>query len=351
VVSRPVPKASLASATGPTLLVTMHVMRNEKSNFAGASACTVPAMGVEASTSQSFPPVSLCVPASRCSYHPGAFLCMPPTRTNFEIGFRIAVRNALQTLLSEKHLYQRIKVDASFIEGGAKSYLASVARRDFTGGKVRLNSGGASNQNSPADRLKEAGQPGRDLLYIFNWFPIAHHTSPIQLGEIDIEVVLPTIMTYCDACKGRWPFKAVEGLCHTQTDPQFISRQYFTFGYECQKCSGAPVRYLVHRQGDVMTNVGRHPFEKVVVPPQIPRSGEKHFSAALIAFQTGQFLPAIFMLRVFIEQFWLLHPEVRRLKKGQEVAHGRSNGQSLRKLASEASAIGLPFARPCLCRT
>jgi hypothetical protein len=48
---------------------------------------------------------------------------------------------------------------------------------------------------------------------------------------------------------------------------------------------------------------GRSPIEHVELPNFIPKEEKKWFRDALIAFQTGKVLAALFYLRTFIEQF------------------------------------------------
>jgi hypothetical protein len=49
---------------------------------------------------------------------------------------------------------------------------------------------------------------------------------------------------------------------------------------------------------------GRAPIEHVLVPNVIPKNAAGFFKDALIAYQSGQTLAALFLLRTLIEQ-WL----------------------------------------------
>jgi hypothetical protein len=44
-------------------------------------------------------------------------------------------------------------------------------------------------------------------------------------------------------------------------------------------------------------------MELVIVPKVIPKEVQKYYSNAVVAFQSGQILAALFLLRVLIEQF------------------------------------------------
>ena len=60
--------------------------------------------------------------------------------------------------------------------------------------------------------------------------------------------------------------------------------------------------FLVKRSGPKIQLVGRSEFEQVQVSDSIPKKFRHLYSQAMIAFQSGQVLPALFMLRTLIEQ-------------------------------------------------
>jgi hypothetical protein len=60
---------------------------------------------------------------------------------------------------------------------------------------------------------------------------------------------------------------------------------------------------LVRRVNLKLTLCGRAPMEHVGVPAFIPKNQQRHFADAIVAYQAGQVLPALFMLRTTIEQF------------------------------------------------
>ena len=59
---------------------------------------------------------------------------------------------------------------------------------------------------------------------------------------------------------------------------------------------------MVARNGRKIQLVGRSEFENVKVPSSIPKEQKVFYSQALIAFNCGQVLPALFLLRTLIEQ-------------------------------------------------
>jgi DNA-binding GntR family transcriptional regulator len=60
---------------------------------------------------------------------------------------------------------------------------------------------------------------------------------------------------------------------------------------------------MIRREQLKLTIVGRSPIEHVDVPQVIPKNQRKYFGGAVVAAQSGQTLPALFMLRTFLEQF------------------------------------------------
>ena len=73
--------------------------------------------------------------------------------------------------------------------------------------------------------------------------------------------------------------------------------------YQCQSCEGLPEGFLVRRTSWELQLHGRSPIEGVEVPKYIPKPEYNLFRDALIAFNTGKVLAALFYLRSFIEQF------------------------------------------------
>lgn len=92
--------------------------------------------------------------------------------------------------------------------------------------------------------------------------------------------------------------------------PEFIERyispnmvQIFFFPYQCQRCKGEPVIFMVRRQGLKLQLVGRSHFEEVVIPVFFPSEESHYYKNAVIAHNTGNPLAGILYLRTFIEQY------------------------------------------------
>lgn len=214
---------------------------------------------------------------------------------NFFPPFHENVQKAIAELLSDKHLYQSVRINVDFVEEIAP--IAAVS------GPFRVNQA-----NLPALINKLKGQ-GSSLFESCEWVPDVHEVPAFFGMDLEyhgkmVPIQLPTILTECHTCKTRWPFNPVPNGSSTQAGKSQNGNQWFLFSYECQTCKGEPVRFLVRRQKQKLTLCGRDPMEPITVPDVIPRDQRDRFGNAIIAYQSGQILSAIFGLRVFIEQHW-----------------------------------------------
>jgi hypothetical protein len=62
-------------------------------------------------------------------------------------------------------------------------------------------------------------------------------------------------------------------------------------------------------------------------PKVLPKGVSRYFGNAQIAHHAGQTLAGLFLLRVFIEQFWRTNPEVKKLVEAQPKATGDEQGR------------------------
>lgn len=140
-------------------------------------------------------------------------------------------------------------------------------------------------------------------------------SNPAELiiaSPIFIPIVPLTIKIYCHKCEEMDPFNIVDGLdvfSDVQRYGHFTNiggradQQIFVLKYQCQNCKTRPVVFLIQRDGLKISLTGREPMEMVLVPKFIPKEVEKYYSGAMIAYNSGQILPAKFMFRVFLEQY------------------------------------------------
>jgi hypothetical protein len=81
--------------------------------------------------------------------------------------------------------------------------------------------------------------------------------------------------------------------------------QAFSLGFRCHGCQEFAVDFLVIRKVLKLTIAGRWPVETTPIPNHVPKECKKHYSNALVASNAGQVLAGIFLLRTFIEQYWV----------------------------------------------
>jgi hypothetical protein len=228
-----------------------------------------------------------------------------------------AVVKAFKQLLSEKHLYQYVEVDISFIP--------TVAKTVFKGMSPAILS---SERTVKRSTLEDVMQYCIGQTTVF-WFPNGITTNGIPgyaSGFTPLEFDLPTINTFCDECQERPPFNPVPESSFWNCETK--QNELFLLGYQCQQCKGQPVRFLVRREGLKIRLAGRYPLEILQTPKMLPKSVSKYYSNAIIAHHAGQTLAGLFLLRVFIEQFWKTVPAVSELFGRQPKATGDEQGDA-----------------------
>lgn len=202
------------------------------------------------------------------------------------------IATSLRSLLGGKHLYQGVVIDRGTLQSNATKKFA------------KLN----------PDLLQRAIDEALNA----NWSPYdeiaAQRPSYGESGEAAlpprISFLVDAIKTACAECREITPFnlKDVFDTYH-QGDRRWRpiealqGQQEFVFMFECQSCRRDPDVFLVRRRGLRLTLCGRSPMELVLVPQFIPKTVQRYYSSAVVAFQSGQILAALFLLRVVIEQF------------------------------------------------
>jgi hypothetical protein len=118
--------------------------------------------------------------------------------------------------------------------------------------------------------------------------------------------------------------------------------QFFLLSYQCQQCKGVPVRFLVRRIKTRLQLTGRDPLEVLPVPSFLPKSVRKYYSDARIARHAGHTLSGLFLLRVFIEQYWKGVPAVQDLLKQDNRATGEKQGDAYQPTLEESFKSKFP---------
>jgi hypothetical protein len=221
---------------------------------------------------------------------------------------------ALKRLLCEKHLYQGIEVDLR--------PLLAVSERIA----MEQSSPGSSGYGaSPPSTVKELAESDESCAKM-PWVIDNCEAQGLDAELLTVRFDLPSINTYCDACRSRPPYNPIVRQSITVVDRRSPVNQWYNLAFECQQCKGMPVRFLVRREGLKLRLCGRDPIEAVPVPSFLPKAQSKFYSDAQIAHHAGQTLAGIFLLRTFVEQFWRTLPEVQELLKKQPRATGEEQG-------------------------
>jgi hypothetical protein len=220
---------------------------------------------------------------------------------NLEDSLAENASKALGELLSNKHLYQRTKVSVEFLD-------AEFARRlsDY-GEEPESPYGPPSLEECRADLERWTTCQWSLVLPDQNY---CHQYATIGSAKDVLGVFLPTIKTVCanPRCKERAPFNPVS--CSVSRNNGVEHEQCFHLEYQCQSCKGPNVHFLVRRSNAKLTLCGRSPIEVVEIDKAIPKENSGFFRDAVIAHNSGQTLAGLFLLRVFVEQFWKSVPDV-----------------------------------------
>jgi len=229
----------------------------------------------------------------------------------FRYQFNSFVAECLKQLLETKHLYQKISIAPDEVRANLSTKLAAIAgeREEFD----RLIRHYTDERFTIADRQLFSQHPSRPLL----------------------SLIVQNAKLFCSKCNAREAFRPVWFSEITnellQRDPEQENFkisfgktfQLFYLVYQCQRCQGVPEVFLIKRDEVDLLLEGRSPIEHVEIPNYIPKHERNWFRDAVIAFQTGKILAALFYLRTFIEQFARRKTNLKDEKKtGDEIMAG-----------------------------
>jgi hypothetical protein len=236
-----------------------------------------------------------------------------------EIQFR------LKELLEQKHLYQSVRIDVS----GAQKIIDNIeSSPQVAQAKKRANapalgsSGSAPRSMVVALSIQKYRNGMMDTMnamlgafWTFRTDACTQYPSQVTeaKNENPTEFVLPTIRVTCIQCDAITPphnsgfrgqseeFKSISFF--REKNGERIPCQTLLFPYQCQSCKKEPLVFLVHRDGLKLTLAGRSHFEIVPVPKSIPKTEKEYYSDAVVAYNTGNVLAGLFLLRTLIEQY------------------------------------------------
>lgn len=199
----------------------------------------------------------------------------------------LAIQAAFQELLNTRHLYQSVNVKWEDIEPRIE--------RGYPIGDNWIN-------------------VAYEMLFRDPW--IFENEEPPPSTRRVVRLSMPLISALCERCKRRQPHNP----CGAKESPfSLFPTQVFCVPLQCQGCKSPAVVFLVTRrttpQGAKLQLTGRSNFERIEIPDFIPKRQEEFYSQAVVASNSGQALPALFMLRTLIEQYM-------RAETGNEEARG-----------------------------
>jgi len=256
---------------------------------------------------------------------------------------RLEILQRIKELLEEKHLYQVVRIDTTqiqkMIDDADKSpeMKAEESRllrltRVSSGPGMPLKSQIANALNRHRQKMRDSAQAILDNYWTFST-DICDQLQTETEGKtsnLNTHFILPTISVACEQCDAILPahnsgFRGQEQDIQTVSWPvlkngQVMFCQTFVFPYHCQSCKNEPLIFLVHRTGTKLMLVGRNHFEAVQVPNTIPQKESTYFSGAIVAYNTGNILAGLFLLRTMIEQYMRRLLVVTGKKTGDELA-------------------------------
>lgn len=198
------------------------------------------------------------------------------------------IERAFQELINDKHLYQSVEIDfePAIRETARRMYAASLSNP-----RSSHNAQDWSSEESIKQKLLAEANAKEWVI------PIDRY------GRYQIPFSIPPVKTLCSVCDDVTPFNP---WSNTSARPQAIllrqARQLFYLPLECQGCRSNVIVFMVSRNDRKIQLVGRSEFERVKAPPSIPKEQRTFYSQAVIAFNCGQILAALFLLRTLVEQ-------------------------------------------------
>lgn len=253
---------------------------------------------------------------------------LTPQSPEISYDFNGALSNAWKVLLEEKNLYQSITVDTESI----KVKLVELFK------EVRLQRSGRISAVVKGSEIHDDTEE-RMASYFLNfthsqWVLAPEYGTQPKMrfsvtASTDEPLVcrLPTIHINCKHCTSVLPphnsgFPGIGGVVSSYDFGNHGKGvvQVFSVPYLCQSCKKEPIVFQVRREGIKLTLVGRSNLYVPTISKAIPSEESEYLRGALIASTTGNLLPALFMLRVFVEQYMRRVAKVTGRIRGEDLA-------------------------------
>jgi hypothetical protein len=200
------------------------------------------------------------------------------------------ISRAFQELINTKHLYQSIEIDfgPAMAAEAREVWVRRVANEVDSRGRARRM---ISQEDVTRELLAELDTKD----WVFRDLAESARIVPF---------LLPPVKTLCSECDDVTSFNLWSNSLASAQTMSLGSRgkQVFCLPLQCQACRSSVIVFMIARNGRKIQLVGRSEFENIKVPSSIPKEQKVFYSQALIAFNCGQILPALFLLRTLIEQ-------------------------------------------------
>ena len=184
----------------------------------------------------------------------------------------LLIRNAFTELLETKHLYQSVEIPWE------RQQYRIYGQRKGTAAEVE------SALKTPWFLLNMAQGS-------------SSYSDPKSAPPLRFYVSFPRVRILCPFCEER-PWFQLDNSLVAQLDPK---RGVSTLALQCQSCDGK-LFFLVTRNALKLTLTGRSEIERVQIPRYVPKALRRFYEGAVIAYNTGECLAGLFMLRTMIEQ-------------------------------------------------
>jgi len=246
----------------------------------------------------------------------------------------------LTILLEEKHLYQNLGLDLRMIDSSiskTKGEPAPPSSISSCGGRIP----GTPLTQSAATQILHRNLNSYKADFLDKYWEFGTESTPLSssggIGSntlkkpIEFRFYLPTIKISCKHCDSILPAhnSGYKNLGHNLPELNFkkaakgisIPVQIFFFPYQCQSCKGEPIIFIVRREGTKLQLVGRTHFEEVEVPKFLPAEESNYYSDAVVSFNCGKTLAALFYMRTMLEQYFRRILDERGRATGDELAN------------------------------
>ena len=250
--------------------------------------------------------------------------------------FHDLVYKSLRDLFETKHLYQSVTIDPESValieqrieqsDYSPQSQAPTRSQAERAAHKAYLKQIITSPWNFTVETWSSSSSNLPDSMeQILAFDPIGPKS---RNPNRDFSFGIPTIRVACNFCDGVLP-PHNSGFLSKKTSAVYATIvkngggkiiQVFAFPFQCQNCKDEPIFYLVHRQDLKFTIAGRSRMAEVNIPKSLPREESKYFRDAIIGHTAGQTLAALFLLRVFIEQYMRRVTHTTEKIKGEVLA-------------------------------